>query len=181
MSRGGKIPCRPMMESGRTRRDDMGTARWALLLSAVMFIASIWFILAGAKNARAAAAPATEPVATVRQLMDGLISPASTTVYKSVSIIISEAGVEENQPQSEDEWRAVEGAAAALVEAGGLLMAEGRARDQERWPEISKAMIDASMISMKAAQARDKDALLASGEALNASCDNCHRIYDVDE
>jgi hypothetical protein len=161
----------------------MRTARWMLLLSALMFIASIWFVVAGARNASEpeAAAAATAPVATVKQLMDGLVSPASTTIYKSVSIIVDEKGIEENFPQSEDEWLAIEGAAAALVEAGGLLMVEGRSRDQERWPEISKAMIDASLISMKAAQARDKDALLASGEALNASCDNCHRVYQVDE
>ena len=113
--------------------------------------------------------------------MDGIVSPASNTVYKSVSIIISFEGLQENQPRSEEEWRAVEGAAAALVEAGGLLMVEGRARDQEMWKKISQAMIDASLISMKAAQARDKDALLASGEALNASCDSCHQAYNVDE
>jgi cytochrome c556 len=41
-------------------------------------------------------------------------------------------------------------------------------------------MIDASLISMKAAQAKDKEALLASGEALNDSCDSCHQKYNID-
>lgn len=154
---------------------------WALLLSAVVFVVGIFFVLASTKNATESAGPVTAPVATVRQLMDGLVSPASTTVYKSVSIIIDENGVTENYPRTDEEWRAVEGAAAALAEAGGLLQMEGRARDQDRWVKISQAMADASLISMKAAQARDKEALLASGEALNASCDNCHRVFDVDE
>ena len=152
-----------------------------MLLSAVVFVVGIFFVLASSRNAGESAAPATAPIATVRQLMDGLVSPASTTVYKSVSIIISEAGVEENYPRTEEEWRAVEGAAAALAEAGSLLQVEGRARDQDRWIKISQAMTEASLVSMKAAQARDKEALLASGEALNASCDNCHRVFDVDE
>jgi cytochrome c556 len=59
-------------------------------------------------------------------------------------------------------------------------MAEGRARDTDRWISISQSMIDASLVSLKAAEARDKEAVLASGEALNASCDDCHRIYNVE-
>jgi len=150
-----------------------------LLLSSLMFLASLWFVLAGASAAPAGSARAA-PVATVKQLMDGLISPASATVYGSVSIVVSAEGEKENYPKSEAEWDRVAGAAAALAEAGSLLMAEGRARDEDRWNSISQSMIDASVVSMKAAQARDKDALLASGEALNNSCDDCHRIYSVD-
>jgi hypothetical protein len=150
-----------------------------LLLSSLMFVTSLWFVLAGASTAPAGAA-AAKPIATVKQLMDGLVRPASTTVYESVSIIVSAEGEKENYPKSEAEWDRVAGAAASLAEAGSMLMAEGRARDQERWKSISQSMIDASLVSMKAAQARDKEALLASGEGLNNTCDDCHRIYSVD-
>jgi cytochrome c556 len=74
----------------------------------------------------------------------------------------------------------VASSAASLAEVGGLLMAEGRARDSGRWMKISQALINASLVSMRAAEAEDKDALLASGEALNATCEDCHRIYSVD-
>ena len=153
-------------------------AQWILLLSGVMFLTSIWFLLAGAGAPGSGAR--TEPVATVKQVMTGLVSPASTTVYRSVSIVVSAEGIQENYPRSDEEWDAVSGAAAALAEAGGLLMVEGRARDQDQWITISQAMIDASLISMKAAQAKDKEALLASGEALNDSCNNCHQLYNLD-
>ena len=155
----------------------MRPAHWMLLLSSLMFLTSLWFVLAGASAAPAGSARA--PVATVKQLMDGLISPASATVYSSVSIVVSAEGEKENYPKSEAEWDRVSGAAAALAEAGSLLMVEGRARDKDRWNSISQSMIDASLVSMKAAQARDKEALLASGEALNNTCDDCHRIYSV--
>ena len=69
----------------------MRTARWILLLNVLMFVTSIWFVLAGARG-EASAAPAPEPVATVKQLMDGIVAPASDTVYRSVSIIISAEG-----------------------------------------------------------------------------------------
>ena len=153
-----------------------------LLLSVLMFVASIWFVLAGLQPGAAAAAGApTEPVATVKQLMDGIIAPASSTVYQSVSIVVTVEGEQENYPRTQAEWDAVSGAAAALAEAGGLLMVEGRRRDDVLWTQHSQAMIAAALVSMKAAQNRDKEALLASGEALNASCDSCHRSYDVDE
>jgi hypothetical protein len=46
--------------------------------------------------------------------------------------------------------------------------------------DISRAMIEASLVAMKAAQDQNKDGLLEIGEALNASCDNCHRLYNAD-
>ena len=164
-------------------------SRWSLLVASLMFIASIWFVLASARPggtmaaAGAAGVPAAEPIATVHQLMTGIVGPASTTVYESVSIVIDRQGEKENYPQDEAEWDAVAGAAAALAESGSLLMVADRpgARDTDSWRKLSQDMIDASLISMKAAQARDKEALLASGEALNASCDSCHRSYDIDE
>lgn len=158
-----------------------------------MFIASIWFVLAsarpggsvaaGAAPAGAGAAPAAEPIATVQQLMTGLVGPAANTVYESVSIVIDKNGEKENYPQDDAAWDAVAGAAAALAESGSLLMVADRpgARNTDGWRKLSQDMIDASLISMKAAQAHDREALLASGEALNASCDGCHRSYDVDE
>ena len=161
----------------------MRMSHWTLLLTALMFVASIWFVLASARNPAHAgdAAPAAAPVATVRQLMTGIVSPASTVVYQSVSIVISAAGEEEKYPRTDKEWDAVSGSAAAIAEAGALLMTRGRdgARDTEAWREIAKAMIDASLVSKRAAEKHDKDALLDSGEALNASCDNCHRTFDV--
>lgn len=161
----------------------MRTAQWMLLVSVLMFVASIWFVLAGlrsgAQAAPASAGPVADPVATVRQVMLGVVAPASTTVYQSVSIIVDEKGITEKQPRTDEEWAVVEASAAALVEAGGLMKVGKRVFDEERWPGLVQAMIDASLVSMKAATNHDKDALLASGEALNDSCDNCHRAYGV--
>jgi hypothetical protein len=159
----------------------MRTTQWILVLSVLMFVTSIWFILAGASGPATAAGPVMEPVATVKQIMSGIVAPASTTVYESVSIIVSFEGVQENHPRTQAEWDQVAGSAAAIAEAGGLMMVEGRARDTDRWIAMSQAMIDASLISMQAAQDQDKDALLASGEALNESCDSCHRAYSIDQ
>ena len=159
----------------------MRSASWMLMVSVLMFVASIWFVLAGLRNTAQAAPAGFEPIATVKQIMDGIVAPASDTVYQSVSIIVSEAGVQENFPKTQAEWDVVAASAAALAEAGGLLTMGNRLVDEDQWPGLAKAMTDASLISKKAAEDRDKDALLASGEALNESCDNCHRAYNIDE
>jgi len=61
----------------------MRMSPWTLLITGLMFVASIWFVLAATRNpGRPDAAAAAAPFATVRQLMTG-ISPASTVVYRS--------------------------------------------------------------------------------------------------
>jgi cytochrome c556 len=42
---------------------------------------------------------------------------------------------------------------------------------------MAKAMADAGMVALKATQAKDAAGVLAAGEAINTSCDNCHLKY----
>jgi hypothetical protein len=161
----------------------MQTSQWTLFIAGLMFVASIWFVLASARTPAAeGAAPAAAPVASVRELMTGLITPAATTVYQSVGYVVSHEGVKETSPQNEEEWDAIAGSAASIAEAGALLKSTGREgfNDAEGWQKFAQDMIDASLISRNAAIKRDKQALFASGEALNESCEGCHSAYDMD-
>ena len=61
----------------------MRMSPWTLLITRLMFVSSIWFVLAATRNpGRPDAAAAAAPFATVRQLT-GIVSPASTVVYRS--------------------------------------------------------------------------------------------------
>jgi hypothetical protein len=148
-----------------------------LIVSLLLFVFGIWFVLAGV---RAANAPlAAPPVATVLELMDGIVAPAAGVVYDSVSTIVDREGVKETRPKNDREWANVAGNAAALIEASELLKMEGRAREGEDWAAISKAMGDAAAQVRAAAQKKDAEGILAAGELLNNSCDNCHRKFQV--
>jgi cytochrome c556 len=46
---------------------------------------------------------------------------------------------------------------------------------------MSQAMIDSAKAALQAAEARDTEGILAAGEGLNTSCDNCHRRYPPPE
>jgi hypothetical protein len=158
----------------------MRTVYWLFLVSVGLFVSGIGFLIAGAgptQEVRSAEPPPTVAVASVRQIMNGIVRPAAREVYASVGTIITAAGADERRPRTDAEWTAVGDSAAALVEAANLLMMEGRAVDKDDWTTISKAMADASIVALKAIEARDPEALFASGEGINASCNACHQKY----
>ena len=148
-----------------------------LIVSLLLFVFGIWFVLAGARTA--SGPPAAPPVATVLELMDGNVSPASSVVYAAVATTVTRVGVQETRPKDDREWRRVAGNAASLIEASELLKVEGRAKESEDWATIAKAMGDAAAEVRAAAQKQDAEGILAAGERLNNSCDNCHRKFQV--
>ena len=60
-------------------------------------------------------------------------------------------------PSTDAEWAAVGASAAALVESGNLLVIGDRAVDRGDWVKMSKALADAGMLVLKAADAKDAD------------------------
>src|SRR4029450_7540900 len=137
----------------------------------------------GAARAAQAAAPAAEaapaitPVASVKQIMGGIVSPAATVVFESVGTVVDATGIHEKAPSTDTEWAALGASAAALVESGNMLVMGDRAIDRQDWVTMSKALADAGMIVLKATEAKDSMGVLAAGETLNASCDACHQRY----
>ena len=159
----------------------MRTVNWLFVVSVALFISGIGFVIAGARAGRVArpaeAAVATTPVASVRQIMSGIVAPASTVVYGAVATTVTAKGMEEKVPANDAEWARVADSAAALAESGNLLLMGGRAVDQGDWATISRALIEAANTALKAAEAKSADGVLEAGGAINETCDNCHAKY----
>jgi hypothetical protein len=161
----------------------MKIVHWLFIVSAALFIAGIGFIIAGARASKravpaAASAPAAAPpVASVKQIMRGIVGPSANVVFEAVSTTVSAAGIEEKAPKTDTEWAEVGSSAAALVESANMLTVGPRAVDRTEWVAMSKAMADAGMTALKATEQKDAAGVLAAGEAINSSCDNCHRKY----
>jgi hypothetical protein len=159
----------------------MRLIHWLYVISVALFIGGIAFIIAGARTAQAAAPvetpPVITPVASVKQIMDGIVAPAATAVFDAVGTIVDATGIHEKQPSTDAEWAAVGASAAALVESANLLVMGDRAIDRQDWVTMSKALADAGMLVLKATQAKDAMGILEAGETLNASCDSCHQRY----
>lgn len=122
-------------------------------------------------------APPYKPVATLEEVMHGMVIPSAQVVWKASGSIVTAKGTEERRPQNEDEWIDVEAAAVTLMESGNLLMMEGRAKDKGKWMELCRSLVDTGSAVHKAAKARDVDALFTKGGDLFESCQNCHFTY----
>ena len=96
-----------------------------------------------------------------------IIYPASDAVFY----------ISTRQPKTEAEWGELQGKTLALAESANLLMMPGRARDQDRWMQDAKLMLDAGRAAYRAARSKDLAALDALSDQLLESCTSCHQHY----
>jgi hypothetical protein len=122
--------------------------------------------------------PPFKPIVDTGRLMESFIEPSADVIWLSVGTIVSAAGEEHIRPKTEEEWTKVRNAAVAVSEAGNLLMMEPRARDADEWMRLSKAMVDTGAEAIKAADAKDPDAMFEAGAQIYSVCSNCHAKYD---
>ncbi len=160
-------------------------------------------VLVLAAFSAAAFAPAAKPVASIQELMAGVIDPAADAVWESVSSETGPNGIEEHFPRTAAEWAALRKGALDIVGAAKLLQVDGRPvshgqpLEDADVPGISTApqirqAIDADRAAfnararelhaagrqvLAAIDARSPQRLLAAGEKLDAACERCHAAY----
>ena len=142
-----------------------------LLLAALLLVAGC-----------AAEEPAGPPLDLrhdTRDLMAGMIDASADALWDAVGTVWDENGEQYWEPETDEEWLAVTGAAMTLVESGNLLMLGDRPRDDAQWMSYSQEMIDAAAVALEAAQSRDPDGVFDSGEVVYNSCNGCHSVYWV--
>ena len=128
----------------------------------------------GSVNSSAAAPSLLRPVASVDQVMDGIIIPASQRVFDAVVYVNGEL---QQVPKNDDEWFAVQMQALAVAEAGNLLMMPPRAKDTGDWMTASRAMTDSAYRVAQAAEAKNTDLMLTTGGEMYNACTACHEKY----
>ena len=109
--------------------------------------------------------------------MESTIHPAAEVLFDSVGTIISTEGVEEIAPKNEQEWAHVRHNALTLAESGNLLMIGDRPANRPDWIRMSQALIDAGVQALKAAEAKNAEALFDAGGRVYETCQSCHDKY----
>ena len=130
-----------------------------------------------AANVEAIEPPPYKPVASVLDLMRGMITLSAEVYWGSVSIVVDVNGITENKPETELEWIEVWAAGMNIAESGNLLMMPPRGRNEEAWNAYSIDLVDAGYAAARAALARDVEGVLAEGETIYNACLACHRDY----
>jgi hypothetical protein len=140
--------------------------------------------------------------ATIKDLMLGLIDTSADVVWLSVTTTVSDKGIVEVRPQNDEEWEQVRYGGLRLAEAANLLMIPGRktARPGEKsiapgvelepeemdvlinkdlagWNMRARALRDAAMLAVRAAEKHDADKIFEVGETIEHACEGCHRQY----
>ncbi len=111
--------------------------------------------------------PVPRPVATVTQLMQAMMVPASNALFN----------VPRQVPEDDAGWDAVRNHAVILAESGNLLMIGERAEDSEVWLATSQALADAGEAALEAALARDVEAIMKVGDQIIDACERCHEKH----
>ena len=112
--------------------------------------------------------------------MASIMEPAAEVYWDAVGIIVDETGEHHIEPKTAEEWDAVRNAAYMVAESGNLLMMPSRAKDGGEWMAASQQMIEAAQKAIRAAEARNKDAVFDVGAEMYDSCTNCHSKYSPD-
>ena len=159
----------------------MPSVQGLFAVSAALFIGGIGFIIAGGRSAQHAPAAVYHapiaPVASIKQIMNGIVMPNADVVYKAVGSTITAAGSVDVAPRNDQEWARVADSAAAIVESGNLLLMDGRAVDDGEWVRMTRTFIDAGKVALKAAEDKQSDGVFMAGGDLNGTCDVCHERY----
>ncbi|WP_129648500.1 cytochrome c [Peristeroidobacter agariperforans] len=128
------------------------------------------------------AAVAFDTSVDTRQLMNWMIDPSSKVVFGAVATIITEQGEQNVQPHTDEEWNHVRNNAVMVLEAGNLLMLEGRTRpssvqDVADWNAKARAMSAAARTAIAATDVKDPEALFAASGDIYQTCTDCHAKY----
>jgi len=114
----------------------------------------------------------SQPLLTVKEIMNGIITPTTTTIWGAYQL------------QSEAEWLEVQNAALAVIGAGNLLALGGAAAGEEAtaqesdWIEFNNQMVAAAREVIAAVEVRDEEALSEAGNnSLYPPCESCHQRY----
>jgi hypothetical protein len=139
--------------------------------------------------------------ASIRELMDSEIDPAADFIWASVASISTQAGMEERQPRTDEEWLEVRRRAITLIEATNLLVMKGRRVSAKYEPASGAGELDTDQVQRKidsnrvafvalaqrlqdtgfstlaAIDAKDPVALFELGGTIDDACESCHVTF----
>jgi hypothetical protein len=169
---------------------------------AVLLVVTVAGCHRGQSAVSARETPEYTASATIKDLMQAVVDPSADDVWLSVTTVMSKAGVVETEPKTDEDWAKVRHGAIKLTEASNLLIVPGRhvARPGEKseapgvelepsemealilkdipgWRNRAKALHEAGLAALKAADAKDAHRIFEVGEQIEEACENCHRNY----
>ena len=196
------------------------SARSSVAVSAVVMVVPIGFLTLGVARSQLPELKSKPPVQqtaakpvqskkpdangyiaqfSIEEIMESIVMPSAQAVWDAVAVNVTEKGIIETKPQTDEDWEKLRWQAVTLVEATNLLIVPGRraahpgARSEnpgaELEPEQIQALIDkqkpsfvahahvlheAAMSALRAIDARNIDGISEAGGTIDEACESCH-------
>ena len=128
----------------------------------------------------------------LNQVMRGILFPNSNVVFAAQNEEFASLKQDKDPSLATDplrgvynSWTAVEDSGYALAEAANLLMIPGRVCSNGKpapvgnadWAKFVAGLRDAGMEAVKAAKAKNQDAMLDVSDKMTTACSACHDVY----
>jgi hypothetical protein len=144
------------------------------------------------------------PVVSVKELMRDLLDPLADNIFNAVGTTITEEGIVEIEPKTDEDWNKIRIGAVALAEGSYLLKirrpfappgdennSQGPdavelspaqitakvERDPVEWNARIEALRNVALEVLGIVERRDASELWGAGEDLDTACEACHRSY----
>jgi hypothetical protein len=155
-------------------------------------------VLSGGCSTQVQPSASLKPVASLQELMQGVVDPSADGVWNAVETMVTRDGETIQQPRSEAEWLEVRRAALTLVESTNLLVIPARRVGVRDFPAEAAGALDSTQIqeliaaqhpvfdsfaaalresavaALAAIDARDPTKLVSAGGAIDQVCEGCH-------
>ena len=145
-----------------------------------------------------------KPVVSVKELMRDMLDPVSDNIFNAVATVITEKGIVDTEPKTDEDWQKIRIGAVSLAEGASLLKvrrpftppgdlnnstgpdavelspAEITAkveRDPVEWNARIEALRNVALEILDVVNRKDVKELWNAGEDLDTACENCHRSY----
>jgi hypothetical protein len=143
--------------------------------------------------------PPFRATVSIEEVMRYMIDPSADAIWESVVTIVTDDGIQEIKPETDDDWALLRRYAVTLTEATNLLLMPDRRVAEEgsiselpgvdlepeqieallsenrgAWTQFTLGLHDSGVTVLEAIDAQDLDALLVAGDALDLACENCH-------
>ena len=138
---------------------------------------AFFIVFAVATNAQTSNQLVTPPN-TIKEMMTGMIEPITNALWA--------VAMDENIPESDSDWQALENQSIQLLTVSAALSLGGSGPMDKKWAQDEKwkiHLLDMIKIGKQFLQAsRDKNyqGLLDAGEVLIEPCGNCHADFPVE-
>jgi hypothetical protein len=112
-------------------------------------------------------------------LMEHVLTPAATVVWRSNGFVNDAAGDHDLSPKTDADWEQVVTGAATLAESTNALLVPERILDPE-WVRYVQELAALANRAYFAAEQHDLKALADVSDHLDEACASCHRHYHIE-